>query len=326
MSEAIVVEDLVKKFKDVTAVDHVSFKVKSGEIYGLLGPNGAGKTTTIHILTTLLRPTSGRVYVAGYDVVKQPGEVRKRIGIVFQDPSLDNQLTAYDNMYIHGRLYGLSGEELKRKINELLDFVELKPYANKLVRYFSGGMRRRLEIARSLLHEPEILFLDEPTIGLDPQTRVKIWDYITAIKKEHGMTIFLTTHYMDEADQLCERIAIMDHGKIKAEGTPEQLKSMLGNEVVYVRLDGNLQAAPCLQADFIESCTQVSKDTLQLVVKNASTAMPRIFEIASSSGLRIVEVTYRRPTLNEVFIHLTGRELRDSLEEGGGPRPVHRRW
>ncbi|MEZ0346372.1 MAG: ATP-binding cassette domain-containing protein [Infirmifilum sp.] len=326
MSEAIVVEDLVKKFKDVTAVDHISFKVRSGEIYGLLGPNGAGKTTTIHIITTLLKPTSGRVTVAGFDVVKQPGLVRKRIGIVFQDPSLDNQLTAYDNMYIHGKLYGLSGEELKRRINELLDFVELKPYANKLVRYFSGGMRRRLEIARSLLHEPEILFLDEPTIGLDPQTRVKIWDYITAIKKEHGMTILLTTHYMDEADQLCERIAIMDHGKIKAEGTPEQLKSMLGSEIVYLRLDGGFEATPCIEADFIDNCTPVSRDTVQLVVKNASTAMPRIFELASSRGLKIVEVTYKRPTLNEVFIYLTGRELRDSLEEGGGPRLVHRRW
>ncbi|PLJ77443.1 ATP-binding cassette domain-containing protein [Infirmifilum sp. SLHALR2] len=325
MSEAIVVEDLVKRFKDVTAVDHVSFKVKSGEIYGLLGPNGAGKTTTIHILTTLLRPTSGRALVAGFDVVKQPHEVRKRIGIVFQDPSIDNQLTAYDNMYIHGRLYGLSGEELKRKIYELLDFVELKPYANKLVKNFSGGMRRRLEIARSLLHEPDILFLDEPTIGLDPQTRVKIWDYITAIKKEHGMTILLTTHYMDEADQLCDRIAIMDHGKIKAEGSPEELKSMLGNEVVYLKLDGHLEATPCIEADFIENCKPVSRDTVQLVVKNASTALPRIFELAGSRGLRIVEVTYKRPTLNEVFIHLTGRELRDSLEEGGF-RPPHRRW
>ncbi|MGB9709778.1 ATP-binding cassette domain-containing protein [Infirmifilum uzonense] len=325
MSEAIVVENLVKKFKDVTAVDQVSFQVKQGEIYGLLGPNGAGKTTTIHILTTLLRPTSGKVFVAGYDVVTSPGEVRKRIGIVFQDPSIDNQLTAYDNMYIHGRLYGLSGEELKRKIYQLLDFVDLKPYANKLVRYFSGGMRRRLEIARSLLHEPDILFLDEPTIGLDPQTRVKIWDYIMAIKKEHGMTIFLTTHYMDEADQLCERIAIMDHGQIKAQGTPEQLKSLLGNEIVYVKLDGNTTSPPCIESDYVESCKQVSRDTLQLVVKNAATAMPRIFEAASSKGLKIIEVSYRRPTLNEVFIYLTGRELRDSLEEGGF-RPPHRRW
>ncbi len=325
MGDAIVVEDLVKKFKDVTAVDHVSFSVRSGEIYGLLGPNGAGKTTTIHILTTLLRPTSGKALVAGFDVVRQPHEVRKRIGIVFQDPSLDNLLTAYDNMYIHGRLYGLSGDELKRKIYELLDFVELKQYANKLVKYFSGGMRRRLEIARALLHEPEILFLDEPTIGLDPQTRVKIWDYIMAIKREHGTTILLTTHYMDEADQLCDRVAIMDHGKIRAEGPPEELKSALGGEIIYLKLDGHQALAPCIEADFIENCKPVGRDAIQLAVKNASTALPRIFELANARGLRIVEVTYRKPTLNEVFIHLTGRELRDSLEEGGF-RPPHRRW
>ncbi|ABL78989.1 ATP-binding cassette domain-containing protein [Thermofilum pendens] len=322
VSEAIRVENLVKRFKDVTAVDGVSFTVREGEIYGLLGPNGAGKTTTIHILTTLLRPTSGRALVAGYDVVKQPSEVRKRIGIVFQDPSLDNQLTAWDNMYIHGMLYGLGGQELKRKINELLDFVELKNFANKQVKYFSGGMRRRLEIARALLHEPEILFLDEPTIGLDPQTRVKIWDYIMAIKKEKGMTIVLTTHYMDEAEQLCDRIAIMDRGKIIAEGTSDELKALVGNEVIYLKLDGSAPA--CLEADFISSCRIVSGGLVELSVKNASQAMPRVFELAEEKGLKIVEVTYRRPTLNEVFIHLTGRELRDSLEES--PRPPHRRW
>ena len=322
MGEAIVVENLVKKFKDVTAVNGISFTVKEGEIYGLLGPNGAGKTTTIHILTTLLKPTSGKVQVAGFDAVRQAAEVRKRIGVVFQDPSLDNQLTAWDNMYIHGMLYGLSGSELKKKIDDLLEFVELKQYANKLVRYFSGGMRRRLEIVRSLLHEPDILFLDEPTIGLDPQTRVKIWDYIMAIKKEKGMTIVLTTHYMDEAEQLCDRIAIMDHGKIIAEGTADQLKSLVGNEVIYLKLDG--VPPKCLQADFIENCRVVADSTLELSVRNASAALPKVFELAETNGLKIREVTYRRPTLNEVFIHLTGRELRDSLEEGF--RPAHRRW
>jgi ABC-2 type transport system ATP-binding protein len=322
VGEAIRVENLVKKFKDVTAVDGISFTVREGEIYGLLGPNGAGKTTTMHILATLLKPTSGRAIVAGFDVTRHPAEVRKKIGIVFQDPSLDNQLTAWDNMYIHGMLYGLSGLELRRKIEDLLEFVELRQYANKLVKYFSGGMRRRLEIARSLLHEPEILFLDEPTLGLDPQTRVKIWDYIMAIKKEKGMTIVLTTHYMDEAEQLCDRIAIMDHGKIIAEGTADELKSLVGNEVIYLKLDG--VPLKCIEAEFIESCRIIANSTLELSVRNASVALPKVFELAEANGLKIREATYRRPTLNEVFIHLTGRELRDSLEEGF--RPPHRRW
>ncbi|MEM1681162.1 MAG: ATP-binding cassette domain-containing protein [Sulfolobales archaeon] len=229
--DVVRVEGLTKKFKDVLAVDGVSFVVKEGEVYGLLGPNGAGKTTTIHILTTLLRPTSGSAYVAGYDVVRERDKVRREVGIVFQDPSLDDQLTAYDNMYIHGRLYGIRGDVLRRKILELLDFVGLKEFSNKQVKYFSGGMRRRLEIARSLLHEPHVLFLDEPTIGLDPQTRVKIWDYIMRIKKENNITVILTTHYMDEAEELCDRIAIMDRGRIVAEGTADELKSLIGNEL-----------------------------------------------------------------------------------------------
>jgi len=319
MSETIVVENLVKRFRDVTAVDGVSFTVRRGEIFGLLGPNGAGKTTTIHIIATLLKPTSGRILVDGIDVVEKSSEVRKRIGIVFQDPSLDMNLTAYENMYIHGRLYGLKGEELRRRIDELLDFVELKPFANKVVRYFSGGMRRRLEIARGLIHEPEILILDEPTIGLDPQSRARIWDYIKKIQKEHGITILMTTHYMDEADELCHRIAIMDRGKIKAIGTADELKSMLGSDVVLARFDKPI----CIDGDFVKSCRQLPDGRVELIVENASRIIPLIFEEAERRGVRIVEVSYRRPTLNEVFLHLTGRELRDSLEET--PQPV-RRW
>ncbi|MEM1844167.1 MAG: ATP-binding cassette domain-containing protein, partial [Ignisphaera sp.] len=185
--DIVVVENLVKKFKDVVAVNGISFKIRRGEIYALLGPNGAGKTTTIHIIATILKPTSGNVFVSGYNVVENPDKVRKHIGIVFQDPSLDLDLTAYDNMYIHGKLYGLRGPELEKKIMDLLEFVELKEYASKYVKYFSGGMRRRLEIARGLLHEPELLILDEPTIGLDPQSRARIWDYIKRLKKEKDM-------------------------------------------------------------------------------------------------------------------------------------------
>ncbi|HDM22935.1 MAG TPA: ATP-binding cassette domain-containing protein, partial [Methanomicrobia archaeon] len=200
--DIISVKNLVKKFEDVTAVDNISFTVKKGEIFAFLGPNGAGKTTTIHILTTLLKPTEGTAIVAGHDVREDSAEIRKRIGIVFQDSSLDRELTAYENMYIHGKIYNVDGRDLRKRIEDLLKFVELGKFKNKVVKNFSGGMIRRLEIARALLHRPEILFLDEPTLGLDPQTRAHIWEYIKNMKEEHEMTIFLTTHYMDEAEQL----------------------------------------------------------------------------------------------------------------------------
>ena len=314
MGEIVVVENLVKKFRDVVAVDGISFTIRRGKIFALLGPNGAGKTTTIHVIATLLRPTSGRVFVGGYEVTKNPNKVREKIGIVFQDPSLDNQLTAYDNMYIHGKLYGLRGKELHDKIMELLEFVDLKQYAHKQVRYFSGGMRRRLEIARSLLHEPELLILDEPTIGLDPQSRAKIWDYIRVLKKEHDMTILLTTHYMDEAEELANRIAIMDHGKIIALGTVEELKAMLGKDAIYLTLEGNAKEF-CGKLGFAKNCNVIGENRIELLVDNAPRYLPEIFNIALMNGIGIREVSYRRPTLNEVFLHLTGRELRESLEE-----------
>ncbi len=326
MDEIVVVENLVKKFKDVVAVNGISFTIRKGEIYALLGPNGAGKTTTIHVIATLLRPTSGKVFVGGYEVTENPNKVREKIGIVFQDPSLDNQLTAYDNMYIHGKLYGLRGRELHDKIMELLEFVDLKQYAHKQVRYFSGGMRRRLEIARSLLHEPELLILDEPTIGLDPQSRAKIWDYIRVLKKEHDMTILLTTHYMDEAEELANRIAIMDHGKIVAMGTVEELKAMLGKDVIYLTLEGDARGF-CRKLGFAKNCNVIGENRVELLVDNAPRYLPEIFNIALTNGVGIREVSYRRPTLNEVFLHLTGRELRESLEETPLPsrRFPHRR-
>ncbi len=311
MSDVIVVENLLKRFGDIVAVNGISFSVRKGEIFGLLGPNGAGKTTTIHIISTLLRPTSGKVIVGGYDVVREPGEVRKKIGIVFQDPSLDNNLTAYENMYIHGKLYGLGGNMLKKKIEELLRFVELYRFKDKVVRYFSGGMRRRLELARSLLHEPEILILDEPTIGLDPQSRAKIWDYIRMIKKEKGMTILLTTHYMDEADMLCNRIAIMDKGRIVALGTADELKSLIGADIVIARFDKPF----CINDGPVKDCRVLPNGRVEMIVDNASKALPVIFEEARKAGRKVLEISYKRPTLNEVFLHLTGRELRDSLEE-----------
>ncbi len=314
MDGVIVVENLVKRFRDVTAVDGVSFSIRRGEIFGLLGPNGAGKTTTIHIIATLLRPTSGRAWVAGFDVTRHPGEVRRRIGIVFQDPSLDTNLTAYENMYIHGRLYGMGGRELHRRIMELLDFVELKRFANKVVKYFSGGMRRRLELARGLLHEPEIFILDEPTLGLDPQSRARVWDYIREARRERGVTILMTTHYMDEADELCDRIAIMNNGKIVAMGTSEELKSIVGSDVVLARFSKPI----CVEEGLVRECKVLPDGRVEMVVENASKVIPRIFSYAEERGVKILEISYRRPTLNEVFLHLTGRELRESL----GPPPV----
>ncbi len=316
MENAIEVDGLVKKYGDFEAVRGISFRVRKSEIFAFLGPNGAGKTTTVHVLTTLLKPTSGRAIVAGHDVVREPNEVRRKIGIVFQDPSIDSELTAYENMYIHGRIYGLTGRELKEKIERLLKFVELWDFKDKQVKTFSGGMQRRLEIARSLLHEPQILFLDEPTIGLDPQTRAHIWDYIRAMKEEHDMTVFLTTHYMEEAEQLADRIAIMDHGKIIAEGTAEELKRLIGNDVVYLRLEAP-EEVKCLKADFIRGCKLLPDGRVRLDVENATEALPRIFELASKSGIKILEATYHRPTLNDVFLHLTGREIRDEADERG---------
>ncbi|ASI98713.1 ATP-binding cassette domain-containing protein [Thermococcus celer] len=317
--EAIEVENLVKKYGDFEAVRGVSFSVKKGEIFAFLGPNGAGKTTTVHVLTTLLKPTAGKAVVAGHDVVEEPMAVRRKIGIVFQDPSVDRELTAYENMLIHGRIYGLSGNELREKIERLLRFVELWEFRDRQVKFFSGGMQRRLEIARSLLHEPEVLFLDEPTIGLDPQTRAHIWDYIRAMKEEHNMTIFLTTHYMDEAEGLADRIAIIDHGRIIAEGTAEELKRLVGNEVVYLKLEGR-EELRCLKGDFIRGCKVLPDGRVRFDVENAAEALPRLFELASGSGVRILEVTYHRPTLNDVFLHLTGREIR----EDGGEQNVMR--
>jgi len=224
------VKNLTKKFGNFVAVDNISFKVGEGEIFAFLGPNGAGKTTTIKMLTTLLTPTSGELLLNGFDPVHQQNKVRKSFGIVFQDPSLDDELTAYENLEFHGVLYGVSPKVRKERIKELLDLVELWDRKNDLVKTFSGGMKRRLEIARGLLHHPRIFFLDEPTLGLDPQTRNHIWDYIIELNKKEKITIFFTTHYIEEANKIAKRVAIIDHGKIVAEGSPEELMKQTNTE------------------------------------------------------------------------------------------------
>jgi len=310
MSDAIIVENLVKRYGDIEALRGISFKVRKGEIFAFLGPNGAGKTTTINILTTLLKPTSGHAIVAGHDVLKEPKAVRRKIGIVFQEPTYDRELTAYENLYIHGRIYGLKGKELHKRILEMLKFVELDRFKDKQLKTFSGGMIRRLEIARGLLHLPEILFLDEPTIGLDPQTRSRIWDYIRDVKKEYDMTIFLTTHYMDEAEQLADRISIIDHGKIIAEGSADDLKRLVGSDIIYVKfVNGGVTRD--LDLSFAKSWRLLKSGLLEIIVDDASRAIPEIFEKMNKRGLKILEISYRKPSLNDVFIHLTGRNLRD---------------
>jgi len=225
MENIIEIKNLTKKFKEITAVDGISFNVKKGEIFAFLGPNGAGKTTTIKMLTTLATPTSGTILINGYDPTKQQNEARASFGIVFQDPSLDDDLTAYENLDMHGMLYKVKAKDRKERIEQLLRYVELWDRRKDLVKHFSGGMKRRLEIARGFLHHPKVLFLDEPTIGLDPQTRNHIWEYLKKMNTEEGTTVFLTTHYMEEADKVCNRIAVIDHGKIIAQGTSEELKA-----------------------------------------------------------------------------------------------------
>lgn len=240
MQKVIDVKNLTKNYGKFTAVDNVSFDVKEGELFGFLGPNGAGKTTTISILTTLLKITSGKVTVEGFDVTEDRGLVRQQIGIIFQDPSLDSELTGFENLWFHGMLYGMDKEKLKKLIPELLKKVELLEFSRKPVKTYSGGMKRRLEIARGLIHTPKVLFLDEPTLGLDAQTREKIWDYINVLRNEHNITIFLTTHYLEETEK-CDRIAILDHGKIVALDTPANLKKQYKKdtiEQVFLSLTG----------------------------------------------------------------------------------------
>jgi ABC-2 type transport system ATP-binding protein len=241
MENIISVEGVTKKFKEVTAVDNISFSVRAGEIFGFLGPNGAGKSTTIKMLTTLLLPTEGKLTLAGHDVVTEQNTVRKTFGIVFQDPSLDGDLTAYENLELHAILYGLDKKTIPVRSQELLNLVELWDRKDSLVKTFSGGMKRRLEIARGLLHHPKVLFLDEPTLGLDAQTRNLLWNYIQKLNEKEGMTIFFTTHYLGEAEAVADRIAIIDHGKIVALGTSEELKQQTGTdnlEKAYLELTG----------------------------------------------------------------------------------------
>ena len=314
MDSIIEVKNLTKKFGNLTAVDGISFSVGHGEIFGLLGPNGAGKSTTISMLCTITKPTSGTAIIDGKDVCRHPGCVRRSIGIVFQDPSVDDRLTGRENMQIHANLYGVPQDEQKKKIDQAIALVELQDRADDLVRHYSGGMRRRLEIARALIHYPKVLFLDEPTIGLDPQSRDHIWTFIRKLMKFEDITIVLSTHYLEEADRFCDRVAIIDHGNIVALDTPQHLKDELGGETIVLRSDRNDQLAERVQEAKLAKGIALVGEEVKLTVDNAHTALPQIMELAMRQGIRVQSVSLQEPRLDDVFLHYTGRGLR----EGGG--------
>jgi ABC-2 type transport system ATP-binding protein len=305
---AVNVKNLTKKFGNLTAVDGISFSIEEGEIFGLLGPNGAGKTTTISMLSTLLSPTSGEASVNSFEISKSQDSVRHSIGIVFQDPTLDDELTAYENLDFHGRLYGVPSEVRKKKIIELLNLVELEERKDSLVKTFSGGMKRRLEIARGLLHEPKVLFLDEPTLGLDPQTRNKLWEYIERLNREKNLTIILTTHYMEEADKLCNRVAIIDHGKIIAIDKPENLKNNIGGDVITIET----QKATELSKVFNKIGPSKAHDgSLTISISHADKKVAGLVELAEKSKIKIDSIMIHKPSLEDVFLYYTGRTIRE---------------
>ncbi|MCX8190157.1 MAG: ATP-binding cassette domain-containing protein [Candidatus Diapherotrites archaeon] len=315
--DSIYVKDLVKKFGGFTAVDSVSFSVHEGEIFGLLGPNGAGKTTIINILTTILKPTSGFVKVAGIDIKNRP-EVRRNIGIVFQDPALDNKLTGRENLDFHARMYGLDKKSRSSRIKEVLELVELTEKADVVVEKYSGGMKRRLEIARGLLQKPKVLFLDEPTLGLDVQTRRKIWHYIEDLRKEENITILLTTHYIEEADYLCDRVAIINEGKIIAVEKPSKIREMVGGEIISVKIDG--KAKP-FKDELIKNglAKEINERNglLDITVEKGETKLPLIIKKADKLGLNIDYVSFRKPSLEDAFLKLTGRKISDEFNNIG---------
>jgi ABC-2 type transport system ATP-binding protein len=304
---------LTKTYGRIQAVRGIDLNIERGEIFGLLGPNGAGKTTTIGMLCTIVRPSSGSASIAGHDVVREPAEVRRNVGIVFQDPTLDTILTGRENLELHALLYGVPNVVRRERIKELLELVDLKDRAKDITRTYSGGMRRRLELARGLLHRPAVLFLDEPTLGLDPQTRARIWDYIRKMARKEQTTIVLTTHYMEEAEQICDRVGIIDHGRIIALGAPEDLKESMGGYMVILRMKeaplDRIRALPYV------SEVKMNDDMVEITMKEAHLHLPDLL-----SNIRNVEcVETRAPTLNDVFIKLTGRDIREEeIEDPGG--------
>ncbi len=314
MSDAPVLETraLTRHYGDLVAVDSLNLAVAAGTIYALLGPNGAGKTTTLSMLTTLLRPTSGAARVAGYDVVSEAPEVRRRIGVTFQEIVLDQDLTGREVLDYHGRLYGMPARQRRERIAGMLALVELGEAANRLVKHYSGGMKRRLELARGLLTGPAVLFLDEPTQGLDPQNRARVWDYLRALRARQGLTILLTTHYMEEAGALADTVGIIDQGRLVVEGAPDELVARMGADVIHLAGQGDVRCLVERAAalDFVQQA-HASDGQVQIGVDHGSRRLAQIVGLAAESGFEIAEVSVARPSLGDVFLRHTGRTLRD---------------
>jgi ABC-2 type transport system ATP-binding protein len=311
--DAITVQDLRKRYGDVQALDGVTFAVRDGEVFGLLGPNGAGKSTTVKVLTTLTKPDSGQGLVAGHDVVRHPNRARNAIGYVPQDSGVDRQATGRENLMLQGRIYGMRGSALRTRVSELLELVGIADAADRVVRGYSGGMKRRLDIALGLVHRPKVLFLDEPTTGLDPEARVAMWVEVDRLARQESLTILLTTHYLEEADQLADRLAIVSRGRVVVEGTPEELKRGLKGELVTVELDDAdgraLHALEVVEQFPGAQETNVDGRHVRTRVPNGAQAIPALLASLDSAGITVASVTTARPSLDDVYLHYTGRDF-----------------
>ena len=315
--EAIVVDGLRKRYGEVQALDGVSFSVRAGEVFGLLGPNGAGKSTTVRVLVTLTQPDEGTAFVAGLDVRRRQNAVRRAIGYVPQDSGVDQYGTGRENLMLQGRVQGMSGRELRSRTDELLELVGISDAADRIVKTYSGGMRRRLDIALGLVHQPNVLFLDEPTTGLDPEARVAMWSEVERLAEAESLTILLTTHYLEEADQLADRLAIVSQGKVVAGGTPTELKTGLAGDAVHVELEnGAVERAKIVLAGVGATPEQVLEGkTVVARVKNGGRALPVILSALESEGIAVASVSVSRPSLNDVYLHFTGRDF-DTEDRG----------
>ncbi|MGD1059960.1 MAG: ATP-binding cassette domain-containing protein [Methanomassiliicoccales archaeon] len=321
MAAIVEVKDLVKVFdKTIRAVDGINFEVEEGEIFGFLGPNGAGKSTTINMLVTLLKPTSGTALIMGHDVAKEPDKIRHIIGLVPQDLTVDDDLSGRENMILQSDLYNVPRKEAKERIDNLLGLVKLDDAADRMVKTYSGGMRKRLELAEGLIHRPRILFLDEPTLGLDIQTRAIMWAHIRELKEKNDMTVFMTTHYLEEADSLCDRIGIIDHGRIMALDKPSSLKNSIGGDVLQISIDGEKDFTPIITS--VANVIEVKKEGIEYRVKvlKGEREMSHVLKSISDNGGEVSSVSLQRPNLDQVFLEYTGKSLRDAEQSGSMDR------
>ncbi len=316
-------ENLTKKFGDKTVVDQVSFDVAEGELFGFLGPNGAGKTTTIRMLTTLTSVSSGRAIVAGHDVSKDPGIVRTVIGVVPQQLIADDELLGIENVLLFAKLHHVPDEKARKRAAELMKLVDLEASAGKKVKTYSGGMKRRLQLAMGLVHDPRLLFLDEPSLGLDIQTRSKMWEYVRKLNDEHGITVFMTTHYLEEADDLCDRVAIVDSGVIKVSGSPKELKMKLGGDLLSIQVSDGPDLTHFFEGvPDVTEVLKLNRSSYRIKIPRVEKALPEIVDGVVQRGLKISDISFTRPTLDQVFLQMTGRQIRDGESEPATSIPV----